>query len=251
MSKGIIFSIEEFAVHDGPGIRKTVFFKGCPLRCSWCHNPEGQSFNKELKITKISRGVCGREIDSKELAEELLKGKEILINSGGGITISGGEPLAQPEFLLDLIYELKPVHVAIETCGYAQPEVFKKVLECVDLILFDVKIVDPGIHKKFTGVDNILILKNLNTLCNSDREFYIRIPLIPGVNDTRENMEATAALIHNSKKLQFVELLPYHKFAGAKYGQLGRDYNPMFDINQTVRIYTDCFDKFDIRSRVL
>ena len=281
MSKGTIFAIEEFAVHDGPGIRKMVFFKGCPLRCSWCHNPEGISFRKELMISRAAciqcgkckeicvheecaacgkcicvcplrlRKICGQEMDALELAEKLLKGKEILINSGGGITISGGEPLAQPAFLFDLIEYLKPMNIAVETSGYAASGIFQKMVSMVDLVLMDIKHTDPEIHKKYTGVDNSLIMDNLSFLCHSSTDFYIRIPLIPGVNDTRENMRMTALLIKDAKRLNRVELLPYHQTAGAKYPTVKRNFDPGFDTNKKVNVWKDVFEKYNIKVTVL
>ena len=281
MVKGIIFNIEEFAVHDGPGIRKLVFFKGCPLRCMWCHNPEGLSFKKELLVRSDAciscgrctelcinnecitcgncvdgcplrlRKICGEEIEVYELAEKLLKGKEVLINSGGGITISGGEPLAQPAFLFDLIQQLKPIHIAVETSGYAKKEVFQKIVAETDLVFMDIKHTDSQIHKKYTGVDNHLILENLKFLCQSDTNFQVRIPLIPGVNDTHDNMEQTALLIRDAKHLIRVELLPYHRTAGAKYSMSGRKYSPDFNINKNVNIFRDVFEKYNINVTVL
>lgn len=280
--KGIIFNIEEFAVHDGPGIRKLVFFMGCPLKCTWCHNPEGVSFKKELMVSYATcihcrkcedvcthkeeciacgecvgvcplrlRKIAGQEIETKELAKELLKGKEVLTGSGGGITISGGEPLAQPAFLFDLIEQLKPVNIAVETSGYAKPDIFKKMVSEVDLVLMDIKHTDTKIHKKYTGVGNELILDNLKYLCRSATGFYIRIPLIPGVNDTRENMEKTAELIKDAKNLKRVELLPYHQTAGAKYPMLGKEYNPGFDVKRKVNICRKAFEKYNINVTVL
>lgn len=281
MVKGTIFNIEEFAVHDGPGIRKLVFFKGCPLNCSWCHNPEGISFRKELMVSQVAciqcgkckeicihdeceacgkcvgicplrlRKVCGQETEAQELAEKLLKGKEVLINSGGGITISGGEPLAQPDFLFDLLKQLKPLHIAVETSGYASGSIFQKMVSMVDLVLMDVKHTDPKIHKKYTGIDNSLILENLKFLCQSSIDFCIRIPLIPGVNDTRENMEMTALLIKDSKYLKQVELLPYHQTAGAKYPMVNKIFSPGFDTNKKVNVWKDIFENYNINVTVL
>lgn len=281
MARGIIFDIEEFAVHDGPGIRKTVFFKGCPLRCNWCHNPEGMSFKKELMVSKGScikcgrcvdvcknekcsvcgacinvcplrlRKICGMEYEARDLAQELLKGKEILEMNGGGITISGGEPMAQPEFLLELIKELKPLHIAIETSGYASEEVFRRVVDSVDLVLMDIKHTDTEVHKLVTGVHNDIILKNLKYLCSSNNKFCIRIPLIPGINDTRKNMERTAELLKAAKELERVELLPYHRTAGAKYAMIGKEYKPIFDVEKKPNVYLEPFEKFNIRSGVL
>lgn len=281
MSKGFIFNIEEFAVHDGPGIRKLVFFKGCPLHCSWCHNPEGISFRKELMVSYSAcvqcgkckeicihnecvtcgkcvevcpmrlRKVCGQEIGVQELAEKLLKGKEILISSGGGITISGGEPLAQPAFFFDLLRLLKPLNIAVETSGHATKDLFKKMVSEVDLVLMDVKHTNPEIHKKYTGVDNSLILGNLHCLCQSSTDFHIRIPLIPGVNDTRENMEMTVQLIKDAKHLKLVELLPYHQTAPAKYAMVRKAFNPGFDTNKKVEVWKNVFEDYNINITVL
>lgn len=252
MAKGIIFDIEELGVHDGPGIRKLVFFKGCPLQCSWCHNPEGISFSKEWMTEKSGeRKMCGVEHEAKELAEKLLKGRDILINSGGGITITGGEPLAQPDFLFDIISYLKPVNIAIETSGYAPENIFRKAVKKVDLVLMDVKHTNSEVHKKYTGADNSLILKNLHFLCQAETDFIVRIPLIPGVNDTKENMEKTAQLIRDAKNLLKVELLPYHKTAGAKYKMVGKVYDPGFDTEQKVKLWTEVFNNHNINVSVL
>ncbi len=281
MAKGLIFEIEEFAVHDGPGIRETVFFKGCPLNCNWCHNPEGISFDKEIMVSIGSCTHCGRcinvckndqcivcgicisacplrlrkisgiEYEAKDLAEVLLKQREIMKKNNGGITISGGEPMAQPQFLLELIDELKTIHVAIETSGYAPENIFKEVVDRVDLVLMDIKHADPEIHKQYTGKDNKLILKNLTYLCNSGKKFYVRIPLIPGVNDTRENMEKTAELLKDTIGLERVELLPYHKTAGAKYSMVGKEFKPMFDTEKMPNVFLEPFKKYHINCQVL
>ena len=281
MAKGLIFNIEEFAVHDGPGIRKLVFFKGCPLSCTWCHNPEGISFENELMVSYAScmhcekckevckhdddticencntscplrlRKVLGKEYEAEKLAEKLKKGKEVLIGSGGGITISGGEPLAQPEFLYELIKFLKPLHIAVETSGFAKSEIFKRMVKEADLVLMDVKHTNPEIHKKFTGVDNTQILKNLEFLCQSETDFIIRIPLIPGVNDTKRNMEETARLIKDGKHLIKVELLPFHQTAGAKYSMVRKEYKPEFDVTRKVNIWLDVFKNYNINTNVL
>lgn len=252
MSYGKIFSIEEFGVHDGPGIRKIVFLKGCPLKCNWCHNPEGISFKTETMVNR--EGVttaCGQDYKAKELAEELLKGKEILKHSGGGITISGGEPLAQPAFLLELMDRLKPMHLVVETSGHAGEDIFSEVMAKADCIFMDVKHTDRGMHKKHTGQVNDGILKNLETLCKGDTDFVIRVPLIPGVNDSRENLAATAGLIKEAVKLKRVELMPYHKTAGAKYSMVGRDYRPLFDVDRQVRPHAEEFEKYGIETIVL
>lgn len=241
--KGTIFSIEEFAVNDGPGIRMTVFLKGCPLRCAWCHNPEGWSPEPQWLDKKGRKELCGYEISADDLARKVSRDRDLYRDSGGGVTFTGGEPLSQAEFLCEVMALLPDIHKAVETSGYASPEVFGKVLAIVDLLLFDVKLADADSHRRFTGVDNSVILKNLATLCKSGKPFVARIPLIPGVNDTRENMEATARLLNGAKGLQRVELLRYHKTAGAKYPMAGLQYNPPFDENKEPEIHDQFTDK--------
>ena len=247
---GIIFDIKEMAVHDGPGIRTTVFFKGCPLHCKWCHNPEGLSFEPQL-MYKDARcidckscqkecaheeckpfGRCihacpencleiaGRRVDSKELAEELKQSAEILGDTFGGFTFSGGEPLAQPEFLLELIEELKDYHLCIETSGYTNTEIFKKVLDKLDFVIMDIKLADSQMHKQYTDVDNELILENFEYLKNSQKPYIIRTPLIPNITDAEENLSVIKGIIGNSEW----EKLPYNNMAGAKYKMLGMKY---------------------------
>ncbi len=247
---GIIFDIKEMAVHDGPGIRTTVFFKGCPLRCVWCHNPEGLSFKPQLMYKHIrcinckncqrecSHEECrpfgrcihacpencleiaGREVTAKELATELKASAEVLGDSFGGFTFSGGEPLAQPEFLLQLIEELKGFHLCIETSGFVDSEVFKRVIDKLDLIIMDIKLADSNLHKKYTGVSNELILKNFEILKNSGKPYIIRTPLIPNITDNRKNLDDIKTIIGDS----VWEKLPYNIMAGAKYKMLGMEF---------------------------
>jgi pyruvate formate lyase activating enzyme len=197
------------------------------------------------------RKIAGQEYEAHELAEVLLRGKEVLINSGGGITISGGEPLAQPVFLFELIRYLKPVNVAIETSGYAKSDLFRRMVLDADLIMMDVKHTSSEIHKQFTGVGNAQILKNLHYLCLSDTPFIIRIPLIPGVNDTPSNIEQTAILIKDARSLEGVELLPYHQTAPAKYEMLNKKFTPGFDTEKKVNIWLDIFRKYNIKVSLL
>lgn len=250
MSKGIIFSIEEFAINDGPGIRTTVFLKGCPLRCAWCHNPEGLSFAPQVMHSHEGDRICGEEYTAQTLAARLLKDREFFAMNDGGVTVTGGEPLAQPEFLIELLQLLKPVHRVIETSGYASDEVFQRVLPFVDLFLFDLKAMNSEIHKKYTGVDNAPILRNLATLCESGKPFIIRLPLIPGVNDTEEHMTLVREAIEGSPGLVRVEMLRYHKTAGAKYAMIDTHYDPPFDPDAEVRIH-NVFKDTNIKTLLL
>lgn len=281
--KGMIFDIKELAVFDGPGIRTTVFLKGCPLHCNWCHNPEGMSMKRQLMVSHngclhcsrcqlvclhketgcelcgkcISicpmnlRKICGEEITAGDLAQKLLSDKEFFLKNGGGITFSGGEPLAQHEFLLSVLKKLKGLHRAIETSGYSDDEVFVKVSEELELIIMDLKMMDSGKHKKYTGVENQKILRNLEYLKKSGKPFLIRVPLIPGVNDTIDNLDKTAEALEGSKNLIKVELLPYHRTAGAKYSMLGEEYHPIFQTEQEPTAITQCFKKRNIPCTVL
>lgn len=247
---GTIFDIKEMAVHDGPGIRTTVFFKGCPLRCRWCHNPEGltaesQLMYKEVRCVKCDKcrkecahseckpfGRCihacpencltiaGRKAEAKALAFELRQTAEILGGSFGGFTFSGGEPFAQPNFLSELIEELKPYHLCMETSGYTDPDTFRKVIDRLDFIIMDIKLAASEKHKKYTGVGNEQILGNFEILKNSGKPYVIRTPLIPDITDTEENLEAIRKIIGDINW----EKIPYNAAAGAKYKMLGMNF---------------------------
>lgn len=251
MKTGIIFSIEEFAIHDGPGIRTTVFLKGCPLHCTWCHNPEGIAHQPQRMIKKNECSICGYEITSGELAEQILRNKEVYRLNHGGVTFTGGEPLYQADFVADVVQRIKPdVHVAIETSGYVAADVFQKMVPMFDLVLLDIKHTDPLVHKRYTGADNKLIIENLKFLCSSDTDFIIRIPLIPEVNDTKQNMLNILSFIKHAQSLLRVEILPYHKTAGAKYAMIGKTYNPQFDVDKPPHIY-NVFEENNIETIIL
>lgn len=259
-----IFEVREFCLHDGPGIRTTVFFKGCPLRCVWCHNPEGLSPEPEMlfKSAKChhcgncknggdcphgARVPCGRRWTVEELAQEIRVNADILRSSGGGVTFSGGEPLMQAKFLCALADELKtgtvPVHLALETSGYAPEEVYRQVVERMDLVFQDLKHPDPAEHKRWTGVDPVPIHANLAWLKASGKPFVARIPLIPGVNDSDEAKEGFARLLEGKSGLLRVELLPYHLTAAAKYPFTGRTYDPGFDPTAPLNKETAAFER--------
>ena len=250
--QGIVFSIEDFAINDGPGIRTTVFLKGCPLRCQWCHNPEGQGFGiQTLKNKQGQNFQCGEIVSATTLANKLLRDEHIFKLNNGGITFTGGEPLAQAEFLFDVISKIKSkIHIAVETSAYASSEIFERLVNEVDLILIDNKTTNPEIHKRFTGVDNVQILTNLKFLCKSKTPFILRVPLIPSVNDTLENMQTLYDIVKDATNLQRVELLPYHQTAGAKYYMVGKKYLPDFDTSLQPKVF-DVFAKNNINCVVL
>ena len=263
-----IFEVREFCLHDGPGIRTTVFFKGCPLRCAWCHNPEGLSPEPEMlfKAAKChhcgncqnggdcphgARVPCGRRWTVTELAQEIRINADILRSSGGGVTFSGGEPLMQAKFLCALADELNgsrgatalPIHLALETSGYAPEAVYREVIERMDLVFQDLKHPDPAEHKRWTDVDPAPIHANLAWLKASRRPFVARIPLIPGVNDSEEAKEGFARLLEGPSGLLRVELLPYHLTAAAKYPFTGRTYDPGFDPTAPLNKETAAFER--------
>ena len=250
MKQGIIFDIEEFGINDGPGIRTVIFLKGCPLRCVWCHNPEGISFEPQYLEKKTGKILCGYFVDATDMADKIIRNKAIYEMGGGGVTLSGGEPMAQPDFVMEFLHKAVPIHRVVETSGHAPTAVFRKIVALTDIVLMDLKHMDTEKHQRYTGVSNKLILKNLDHLCESGKEFIIRIPLIPNVNDDEENMQAVLSAVKGAKSLRRIELMPYNKFAGAKYTMLRQDYNPPFDPAQSPNI-TDIFEKANINTVVL
>ena len=218
-----ICGIKRMEIHDGDGLRTTVFFKGCPLRCVWCHNPEGQSFAKEMMTRKDGESVqCGQDWDVESLAEELLKNADIMKQSGGGVTFSGGEPLSQAEFLLQLILILKShgMHLAIETSGYADRATYRSVIGEMDFVYQDVKLLDAEEFSRWTGGDLNVVFDNISWLRVSGVPFVFRVPLIPGVNDSESSMEKFSTFAGGD----MIEYLPYNNATGVKYRMLGREY---------------------------
>ena len=213
-AEGVIFDVREFCLQDGDGIRTTVFFKGCPLRCALCHNPEGL----EPAVQTLTNGrVCGRKVTAEALAAEIHRQDSFLLNYGGGVTFSGGEPMMQPDFLVELAERLRPLNLAIETSGYAAPGVYERVVGSVDFVIQDIKQADPAAFKKWCGGDLAVILRNLAWLKQSGKPFLVRIPVIPTANDSLEVMAAIAALLKDAPGLRHVELKPFNSLAGAKY----------------------------------
>jgi len=242
---GRIFDIQRFSVHDGPGIRTTVFMKGCPLRCGWCHNPEGLSSDLQLQFfadrcigcgrcgerTRLcdaekcpsgALNVCGRDITEEELVGEILKDRAFYSNNGG-VTFSGGECLLQADFVASALSEIKALglHTTIDTSGYVPWSEMRKTLGCCDLYLYDVKCFTPSLHKEFTGVDNSLIISNLEKLSACQKNIWVRIPIIPNFNNNEEEMRSIAELIAPLPAVKQVTLMPYHTLGESKYETLG------------------------------
>jgi pyruvate formate lyase activating enzyme len=267
---GIISNIQKYSVQDGPGIRTTVFLKGCPLDCWWCHNPEGRSRQPEVMVLETRCVRCGEcvkvcpEAEDEELAEvqmlppeachlcgacvaacptnarqcagrrmsvdevmtEILRDRIFYEESGGGVSFSGGEPLVQPAFVGELLDRCRArgLHAVLDTCGFAPTATFLSVAAKADLVLFDLKLMDEARHEQFTGVSNKLILANLQALDAVHQRIWARVPLIPGVNDHPENLEALAQFLRPLKQVRQVNLLPYHQTGLAKFARLGAEY---------------------------
>ena len=236
MTSGTVCDIREFTLHDGPGCRTTVFLKGCPLRCSWCHNPEAQRFEPQTIEAAGYQRVVGKQYSAERLAGLLNRQAPILAEVGGGVTFSGGEPLAQADFLCDVLALLSGLHIVLDTSGYAPAPVFERVAARCHLIYFDLKLIDPDLHRRYTGCDNAPILDNLRILSRLDVPAVVRVPLVPGLTDTRENLAAIAAAVRDLPRLLRVDLLPYNRAAGGKYPGLGMRFEPGFDETAPVRI---------------
>ena len=270
---GMVFDIQRFSVHDGPGIRTTVFLKGCPLRCFWCHNPEGIARGQELSFQPdrcIDCGACletcrrdghaitaegrhvlvrdrceicgrcatqcyaraleivGREMSVQDVVSEVRQDQPFYETSGGGMTLSGGEPLEQFEFCLALLREARQagLHNCLDTTGLAATERVLRTLPLVDMYLFDVKDTDPDRHRAHTGVGNELILANLRRLHAEGAAIRVRVPLIPGANDREDNFRGIARLAAELPNLEGIELMPYHGLGAGKLTRLGRPEDP-------------------------
>jgi pyruvate formate lyase activating enzyme len=265
---GMILDIKKFALHDGPGIRTTVFFKGCPLDCWWCHNPESRESGPEpvfrngrcircgrcveacregaITMTEdgpaVNDGRCrlgfacaeacptearqiiGREMSAAEVMKEITSDVVFFDESGGGVTMSGGEPLMQPEFLGRLLRACRTaeIHTALDTTGHAPPEVIGAVADDVDLFLYDLKLMDDAGHRKYCGAPNDLILENLRRLSSEGREIIVRVPLVPGITDGEANLEAIASFLASLPAHHPIDILPYQRLGLDKYDMMKR-----------------------------
>jgi len=239
VNKGLIFDIRRFTVHDGPGIRTTVFFKGCPLRCWWCHNPESHCYYPEESLKTLKLGgkkfylkeMIGQWMSVEEVMSELRADLVFYSESSGGVTLSGGEPLMQPEFLLELLKECKAdnIHTTLDTSGYADRVIMENIKPYTDLFLYDLKLVNDTDHIRYTGVSNKLILENLMYLISEEKQVIIRIPVIPDITNTKKNIQAIkkflSQLVNERKSASSlkISLLPYHSIAKNKYSRFHMD----------------------------
>ncbi len=272
MSKGIVFNIQRYSIHDGPGIRTTVFLKGCPLRCFWCQNPESQKSKVEIFLDRskctlcarcvdicgkeaitllrdsstIDRDICdgcgkcaeacpngarsvaGRYISVNEVMNEIIRDAKFYENSGGGVTLSGGDPLSQPNFAFSILQRCKQLgfHTALDTCGYAPWSTMEKLLRYTDLVLFDIKVIDPVKHHETTGKDNRLILSNARRVARL-KPMRVRVPLIPGFNDSFEEVREIVHFVKAELGSVNIDFLPYNKMGEVKYYLLDRKYVPL------------------------
>ena len=241
--KGLLFNVRRYSIHDGPGIRVTFFMKGCPLTCWWCHNPEGISPEPETveQIQKVGKKEfkveekAGKYYTPDDIIEILGKEKIFILESKGGVTFSGGEPMLQPEFLLEALMKCKEAdyHTAVDTSGYAKTEDYESIIPFTDLFLFDIKHLDDIKHFKYTGVSNDLILKNLQFILERGKDVWIRIPVIPAINDDSVHLEKLRSFLFKvrCKNLKKINLLPYHKIGSSKYKKFRVPYR-MNDIEQ-------------------
>jgi pyruvate formate lyase activating enzyme len=231
MLTGTIFDIKRYALHDGPGIRVTVFLKGCPLRCPWCHNPESLAVKPQrVRRRRVAPGegehweTVGREVSVEDVMREVDKDTVFMDESGGGVTFSGGEPLMQPDFLLGLLEacRARSLHTLLDTSGHAPAEVFDRVAEAVNLFYYDLKLMDDAEHRKHTGQGNERILRNLRRLVETNVSTVIRFVVIPGITDTRRNIDALADTL-SGLGVDRIDLLPYHELGVDKYKWVGID----------------------------
>lgn len=225
-ARGRIFDIQRYSIHDGPGIRTIVFLKGCPLRCRWCCNPEGQNYKIENMNVDGKSKIYGEDITVEELMQRLISDEFYFRRSGGGITLSGGECLAQPDFAPHILHACHDLgyNTAIETTGYSKWETIEKYLPYLDYVLMDIKHMDSQKHKEFTGVNNEIILENARKFAESGVDLTIRVPVIPGFNNSESVIRDIAEFAASLSGVKKLHLLPYHRLGEGKYNGLEREY---------------------------
>lgn len=225
VANGTIFDIKRFAVHDGPGIRTTVFLKGCPLRCSWCHNPESQPSGISNFCGRNGNTEVGEHTSADTVVDEIQRDTLFFDESGGGVTFSGGEPLAQPDFLRAMLERCGDlsIHRVVDTSGYTPRDILLAVAEQTDLFLYDIKVLDDALHRQYTGVKLAPILDNLRCLCELAVPLRVRFPVVPGITDTAGNVSALVAFLRSLPRQLPIDVLPYHAAAMDKYRRFGME----------------------------
>ena len=225
--KGRIFDIQRFSVHDGPGVRTIVFLKGCALRCQWCCNPESQEYAVQEMVQDGRMKIVGRDVTVAEVLEQVKRDMPYYRRSGGGVTLSGGECLCQPDFTYALLKAFKEnsLTTAIESTACASYDVIERILPYLDVFLMDIKHTNPQKHKEFTSRSNELMLENAKKIAKVARRLIIRVPVIPGFNDTEAEIGEIAAFTKDLKTVEEIHLLPYHSYGSGKYAALGREYS--------------------------
>lgn len=298
MGTGYIFNIQKFSIHDGPGIRTTVFFKGCPLRCLWCHNPESQNIKKEMlydrkkcvlcrtcetvcpekairlendqMVTDMdkctfcgkcvtycmyeAREIAGKEYTVDEVLKVVLQDRIFYKQSGGGVTVSGGEPLMQIDFVEELLKRLKEegISTAVDTCGAVSFDVLERAAKYTDLFLYDIKLMDDQKHKKYIGASNKLIIDNLIKLSRIHSDINIRMPIIEGINADNSHIEETLRIIKDLN-IEKINLLPYHDIAKHKYYKLGLGYDEekmSKPSDEKMNAYKEMFEKAGYKVKI-
>lgn len=253
--RGRIFDIQRFSTHDGPGIRTIVFLKGCALRCRWCCNPESQSYEIETMLQNGKPKIMGRDVTVDEVLKEVLQDRPYYNRSGGGVTLSGGESLLQPDFAVALLQACKDngINTAIETTGFANADVIKRFLPYLDTVLMDIKHINSDKHKEFTSQPNDRILENAKLIASEANKLIIRVPVIPTFNDTVDEIADIAAFTASLPNVNEIHLLPYHNMGRDKYTGLGRDYG-MGDLksptNELMEVLKQTAEQFGLKVQI-
>ena len=299
MESGLVFNVQRYSLHDGPGIRTTIFLKGCPLCCQWCHNPESIAPRREIVIVDSrcvvcgecrsacplasamdgagplpprttgctqcgacidacptgARQVIGRSVPITEIMHEVMRDRVFYEDSGGGVTISGGEPLSQPRFLIGLLQECKNqgIHAALDTTGFGQRDALLAAANLARLVLYDLKAFDEALHVKLTGVSNRIILSNLRELDREHPDVWIRLPVVPGFNDNLEDLRKIAEFVSTLRSVTLVNLLPFHRTGLHKFERLGLTHSldgVETPSGETMQAIVDQFHAFGLKTRV-